>query len=214
MSKALEFDYVAQTILFPIYPVIAEDMLSYTGIRNGRMLDIGCGGGHMGLSVLKAAPELRGILLDKNPEAACIADRRAAEWGLRDRTVVVVGDVQQLPLPDGSIDLAVSRGSLPFWENLEKAFSEILRVLAPGGMAYLGGGMGNKELAESVEKKMREFNPDWPCCVRRKSNGLGADDYRIALQKLGAEFEILEGERQGKWTVIFKNSLERRDRKI
>ena len=96
----------------------------------------------MGLSVLKAAPGLRGVLLDKNPEAVSIAERRAAEWGLRDRTVAVVGDVQQIPLADGSIDLAVSRGSLPFWENLEQAFSEILRVLAPGGMAYLGGGMG------------------------------------------------------------------------
>jgi len=204
MSSAYEFDHVAQEILFPIYSVIADDMLACTNIRNGRMLDIGCGGGHMGLSVLKAAPGLRGVLLDKNPEAVSIAERRAAEWGLRDRTVAVVGDVQQIPLADGSIDLAVSRGSLPFWENLEQAFSEILRVLAPGGMAYLGGGMGNAELARTVEQKMREFNPDWPGCIRRKSNGLGADDYRTVLEKLGAEFEIVESDSKGKWTILCK----------
>ena len=204
MSSAYEFDYVAQEILFPIYSVIADDMLSYTGVREGRMLDVGCGGGHMGLSVLKAAPGLRGILLDKNPEAVSIAERRAAEWGLRDRTVAVVGDVQQIPLADASIDLAVSRGSLPFWTDLEKAFSEILRVLAPGGMAYLGGGMGNEELARTVERKMREFNPDWPGCIHRKSNGLTADDYRLILEKLGAKFEILESDSKGKWTIICK----------
>ena len=204
MSSAYEFDYVAQEILFPIYSVIADDMLSYTGVREGRMLDVGCGGGHMGLSVLKAAPGLRGILLDKNPEAVSIAERRAAEWGLRDRTVAVVGAVQQIPLADASIDLAVSRGSLPFWTNLEKAFSEILRVLAPGGMAYLGGGMGNEELARTVERKMREFNPDWPGCIHRKSNGLTADDYRLILEKLGAKFEILESDSKGKWTIICK----------
>jgi len=207
MSSAYEFDYVAQEILFPIYPVIADDMLRYTGVREGRMLDVGCGGGHMGLSVLKAAPGLRGILLDKNPEAVAIAERRAAEWGLRDRAVAVVGDVQQIPLADASIDLAVSRGSLPFWKDLEKAFSEILRVLAPGGMAYLGGGMGNEELARTVECKMREFNPDWPGCIRRKSNGLNADDYRVVLEKLGAEFEILESESKGKWTIICKRQV-------
>lgn len=207
MGNAREFDYIAQTIMFPIYSVIAEDMLNDTGIREERMLDIGCGGGHMGLSVLKAAPNLRGVLLDKNPEAAAIAEQRSAAWGLRDRSVVVIGDVQQIPLPDGSIDLAVSRGSLPFWEDLEKAFSEILRVLTLGGMAYLGGGMGNKELAESVEKKMKEFNPDWPGCVHRKSNGFGADDYRTVLNKLGAQFEILESESKGKWTVICKKQV-------
>jgi ubiquinone/menaquinone biosynthesis C-methylase UbiE len=210
MGSAAEFDRVAQEIMFPIYSVIAEDMLNRTGIREGRLLDIGCGGGHMGLSVLKAAPKLRGILLDKNPEAAAIADRRSAEWGLRDRTAVVIGDVQQLPLPDGSIDLAISRGSMPFWQDLEKAFSEILRVLAPGGMAYLGGGMGNKELAESIEKKMRAFNPDWPACVRRKSNGLGAEDYRAILRRLGAPFEVLESESKGKWTILCKKQSEGR----
>lgn len=168
------------------------------------MLDIGCGGGHMGLSVLRAAPGLRGVLLDKNPEAVAIAERRAAEWGLRNRMVAVVGDVARLPLADGSVDLAVSRGSLPFWEDLDRAFSEVLRVLAPGGMAYLGGGMGNPELARSIEQKMREFNPDWPGCVRRKSSGQGVDDYRAALGRLGAEFEILESEGRGKWTVICK----------
>ncbi|MBC7343666.1 MAG: methyltransferase domain-containing protein, partial [Clostridia bacterium] len=33
-----------------------------------------------------------------------------------------------------------------FWENLEKAFKEIHRVLAPGGIAYIGGGFGTSEL--------------------------------------------------------------------
>jgi 2-polyprenyl-3-methyl-5-hydroxy-6-metoxy-1,4-benzoquinol methylase len=54
MSRnAMEFDKIAQEIFFPIYPVIADDILKLTGIRSGRLLDVGSGGGHLGLWVFK-----------------------------------------------------------------------------------------------------------------------------------------------------------------
>lgn len=202
--NAMEFDKIAQEIFFPIYPVIADDILKVTGIRSGRLLDIGSGGGHLGLSVLKAAPGLTGVLLDCDREAVGIADRRACEWGLRHRAIVVRGRAEDIPLADASVDLIVSRGSIHFWDDVEKAFSEIFRVLAPGGMTYIGSGMGGRDLSREITEKMKKVNPDWPGCVRRNSKGHTVDDYRAILEKRGVCFDMIRGEDEGKWTIVCK----------
>lgn len=206
MGNAREFDRIAQEIFFPMYEVIVSDIIDCTKKTSGRMLDLGCGGGHLGLTMLKSAKDMTGILLDSNPEAAAIADQRAGEWGLRSRSFTVVGDVHQIPLPDGSIDLAISRGSIMFWKDTGKAFSEILRVLAPGGRTFIGSGMGNKELGEEITRKMKKMNPDWPDCVHRSSNGHTMEDYRAILTKLGAQFEFINNKNQGKWIIFCKKS--------
>ena len=63
------------------------------------------------------------------------------------------GSVQDIPLEQDTIDLAISRGSVPFWEDLPTAFAEIHRVLAPGGQAYIGGGLGDPKTRALVEKR-------------------------------------------------------------
>lgn len=204
LHNAKEFDKIAQEIFFPIYMVIAEAALAATGKSCGRVLDIGCGGGHLGLSVMKAAPGMTGVLLDIDPEAVVIAERRTADWGLRDRAVAICGNAEALPLADDSVDLIVSRGSIHFWDDVEKAFREIYRVLAPGGKTYIGSGMGNKKLGEDIALKMKARNPDWPACVQRNSKGQSIEDYREIMQRLDMTFEILSGEETGKWTILCK----------
>ena len=70
-AHAYEFDEIAQNVFFPIYEAIARDALASTGIGGGRALDIGCGGGHLGLSLAKLAP-FDVVLLDKDPDAVGI----------------------------------------------------------------------------------------------------------------------------------------------
>lgn len=204
LHNAIEFDKIAQEIFFPIYAVIASDALNRTGITSGRLLDIGCGGGHLGLSVLKAAPDMTGILLDSDPEAIAIADARISDWELRDKAVAVHGKAEAIPLADGSVDLIVSRGSIHFWDDIDAAFSEILRVLASGGATYIGSGMGNKRLSQEIAKKMKIINPEWPGCVHRISKGHSVEDYRAILENHGVNYEILSSEEKGKWTIIVK----------
>lgn len=204
MNHAEDFDWIAENIFFPIYEVIAKDILAYSPIASGRILDLGCGGGHLGLSVLKQEEGLSAVLLDRNPDAATIAERRAAQWGLRQRATPVVADVSRIPLPDGCIDLAVSRGSFGFWPDEALAFSEIFRVLVPGGKAYIGGGFGNRRLKAEIVEKMKTFNPDWPACVHRKTNGFTAEDYGKILSRLGAEFKFVDEEEKGFWILLQK----------
>ena len=40
-----DYDEIADNIFFPIYDRIAEQIIDATDVRNGKMLDIGCGGG-------------------------------------------------------------------------------------------------------------------------------------------------------------------------
>ncbi|QNK40877.1 class I SAM-dependent methyltransferase [Caproicibacter fermentans] len=204
MNHAEDFDCIAENIFFPIYEVIAKDILAYSKITSGRILDLGCGGGHLGLSVLKQEKGLSAVLLDRNPDAAAIAEHRAAQWGLRQRATPIVADVSRIPLPDGSVDLAVSRGSFGFWPDEGLAFSEILRVLSPGGKAYIGGGFGNLDLKRKIVKKMKTVSPDWPECVHRKTNGFTAEDYGKILSGLGAEFEFIDNEEKGFWILLQK----------
>ncbi len=210
-GNAFEFDDIAQNIFFPIYSAIARDIAKTTGKKYGRVLDLGCGGGHLGLSVLKETG-MTAVLLDKNPDAVGIAHRRAADWSLSDRATAVVGDAMAIPLPDGSVDLAVSRGSVGFWEDEELAFSEILRVLAPGGMTWIGGGLGNGDLKKEITAKMKMRNPAWPECLKEITNGWGASEYGKLLDGLcdraddrnAFAYEIIDEEDRGMWIVIAK----------
>ena len=71
-GEKFPFDFIAEYIFYPIYPVIAQDILERTGIRQGCMVDIGCGGGHLGMALLEQS-RLTGIFVDVNDAALDLA---------------------------------------------------------------------------------------------------------------------------------------------
>jgi ubiquinone/menaquinone biosynthesis C-methylase UbiE len=202
-GAAFEFDYIAQHIFLPIYEVIADDAIAKTGSTEGLLLDIGCGGGHLGLTLLKKTRH-SALLADINREALALAEKRAAEWGLSDRATAVYQDVHCMSLPDGCADLIVSRSSYGFWEDKEKAFCEIYRVLAKGGATYIGGGMGNDEVAAPVREKMRRHNPDWPDNLNRAGKKTPNAVFAAIFEKHGFDYEITEDESRGRWIILRK----------
>lgn len=127
-----EFDDIAEQVFYPIYDVIAQDLLEETGIVSGSMLDVGCGGGHLGFAVMGKS-DLTGDFVDINATAVRLAEERSKRLGVWERSRFYRADVVSLPFEDQSFDLVISRGSMFFWEDQERAFSEILRVLKPGG---------------------------------------------------------------------------------
>lgn len=179
-SKALEFDYIANEIFSPIYPVIAQQILAYTQSKSGTCLDLGSGGGHLGLAIASQA-EHHIKLLDINPKALAISADRAALQGMTERTDYLHSSVEAIALADNSVDLCVSRGSMWFWPNPQAAFDEILRVLKPGSYAYIGAGFGNLELRTQVDEKMRQFDPTWPAQPKSFQKGHTAPFYRALL---------------------------------
>ena len=105
------------------------------GLSPGEVvLDLGCGGGID--TVLAARGVGRGgrvVAVDLLPEM-CARTRAATEAaGVSDRCEVEAGEMEELPLPDESVDVVISNGVLNLSPRKSRALAEIARVLRPGG---------------------------------------------------------------------------------
>jgi len=90
-------------------------------VRPTRILDAGCGSGDF--AALLTAPDVRCV--DLSPAAVDAARAR----GLR----AEVADIQNLPFPDGSFDVAVANWVLYHVHDRALAIAELARVLTPAG---------------------------------------------------------------------------------
>mmetsp|Transcript_15697 Transcript_15697/g.23082 ORF Transcript_15697/g.23082 Transcript_15697/m.23082 type:complete len:667 (+) Transcript_15697:90-2090(+) len=69
-----------------------------------------------------------------------------------------LADMENIPLPDNCIDVVISNGAFCLAPNKRKAFSEIFRVLKPGGrMSICTSTLKGKDLEPGV---------NWPLCMR------------------------------------------------
>jgi len=149
-GEAAQFNRFARDVFKEVYPSVAKQILNDYNIHTGLCLDIGCGPGYLAMEVAKRS-SLKVIGVDIDPEAVQIARKNIKLEKLTDRIAVVQGDVHQLRFADDTYDLIISRGSFIFWENTLQAFREIYRVLKPGGVAFIGGGMGRAIAPEQKE---------------------------------------------------------------
>ena len=210
-EKAESYDRIAREIFAPVYPLLAEKAIRRTGIRSGRLLDIGCGGGYLGMAVMERG-DFEGSFLDVNEETLLLAEQHLRDRGWKGQTVT--GDVQAMPFASQSFDLVVSRGSMPFWENQELALREIWRILKPDGRAYIGVGYGSPELREQVRRalKLKDGAPGGPRS-RGKDTYMYPDNapYERILKELGAFFRIIDGADggtdEGRWFLFGRQPL-------
>ena len=66
------------------------------------------------------------------PEMLVKARAAAAEMGASN-VEFVEGEVERLPFPDGSFDVVISNGVIDLIPDKDAVFSELFRVLRPGG---------------------------------------------------------------------------------
>ncbi|MBN1545169.1 MAG: class I SAM-dependent methyltransferase [Syntrophaceae bacterium] len=203
MNDVVQYDRIAREVFAPVYPVIAEQIRTRTGITHGVCLDIGTGGGYLGLA-LAWITDLEFYLMDKSAEMLEIAYTNVVGSGLQERVRIMQGDVHDIPHNNGSIDLVISRGSLFFWENKAKAFAEIYRVLAPGGKAYIGGGMGTGELFAKIQAEMAKRHREFPLDKKNERFADHREDYRRALAEAGIESYTTTRGEEGSWIRINK----------
>jgi SAM-dependent methyltransferase/accessory colonization factor AcfC len=150
-SDVAGYDAGAAPHFQKVYENICRQVIDDYHIVQGVALDIGCGPGQMAVALARMT-KLHVIGIDIEPEAVELAQRHAQEAGLADRCGFVCADAHSLPFPDDYADLIVSRGTLPFLRDQALAIREVYRVLKPGGVAFLGGGMGRYTPAEEARK--------------------------------------------------------------
>jgi SAM-dependent methyltransferase len=95
-----------------------------------RVLDLGCGGGHVSFKVAPGAREV--VAYDLSAEMLGVVAKAAAERGLTN-LVTRQGVVERLPFEDQSFDYVLSRFSAHHWQDVEAALREAARVLKAGG---------------------------------------------------------------------------------
>jgi len=119
-------------------------------VAGERVIDLGCGAG---IDTLLAArlvsPGGRAIGLDTLPEMLEQGEANAREGG-----VVNVGwlrgELESIPMPDTSVDVAISNGVFNLSPRKGRAMSEIFRVLRSGGRISLADIVLDEELPPEV----------------------------------------------------------------
>lgn len=104
--------------------------------KNKKCLDAGCGGGRYLVALSRlGASEVRGI--DISGPAVVAANERLKERDLDRRSQAIQASVLEIPYPDNYFDYVVSSGVIHHTPDPRKAFSELTRVLKPGGIFFL-----------------------------------------------------------------------------
>ena len=111
----------------------------YAFLQPGEVvLDIGSGAGiDTILAARRVGPEGKAIGLDIVPEMSERARAHAAEAGVDAWTEFRLGEMEQIPLPDASVDAVISNGVLNLSARKSRALAEIFRVLKHGGRISL-----------------------------------------------------------------------------
>ncbi|MDQ3980283.1 MAG: methyltransferase domain-containing protein [Actinomycetota bacterium] len=107
----------------------------HAGLREGEVvLDVGCGGGIDTILAARAVgPGGRAIGLDLLEEMCDRAREAANAAGVAGWSEFHQGQMEDIPLPEGAVDVVISNGVLNLSARKARALAEIYRVLRPGG---------------------------------------------------------------------------------
>jgi arsenite methyltransferase len=101
--------------------------------RGERVLDLGSGAGTDSLVAAQmVGPEGRVTGIDMTPEMLAKARAAAAEMGATN-VVFLEAEAEELPFADASFDVVISNGVIDLIPDKDAVFSELFRVLEPGG---------------------------------------------------------------------------------
>jgi arsenite methyltransferase len=102
-----------------------------------RVLDLGCGAGTDSLVAAQMVGPEGGVSgIDMTPEMLSKARRAAEEMGAQN-VEFLEGEAERLSFPDESFDVVISNGVIDLVPDKDAVFSELHRVLKPGGRVQL-----------------------------------------------------------------------------
>lgn len=116
------------------------------------VLDVGCGAGIDTILAARAVgPTGRAIGLDLLEEMCERARGHAQEAGVAEWTEFVRGEMEDIPLPDSSVDVVISNGVINLSPRKSRVLAEIRRVLRPGGRLSVADLTVNDELPTELQ---------------------------------------------------------------
>ena len=121
------------------------------------VLDLGSGGGaDVLISARRVGTSGRAIGLDMTDEMLELARANAAEAGV-ENVEFIKGYIEDIPLPDGSVDVVVSNCVLNLSGDKAKVLTEAARVLKPGGRFAVSDVIASPDMDEATRADMAAY---------------------------------------------------------
>lgn len=149
----------------------ADDAFHYTETRllewlatradgSPHVVDLGCGVGGS-LRYLAAHTGMTGTGLTLSPVQARIGTDRCEAAGLADSVRCLCGDFNAVPLPDRSADAVMAIESFVHGATPATFFSEVARLLRPGGRLFLCDDFRSAGAPASAHRSLARFEQGW-----------------------------------------------------
>jgi ubiquinone/menaquinone biosynthesis C-methylase UbiE len=153
--------------------------IALASLREGEtVLDLGSGGGFdCFLAADKVGKKGRVIGIDMTPEMIDKA-RENAEKGKYENVEFRLGEIENLPAADNSVDIIISNCVINLAPDKKNVFKEAYRVLKPGGRLMISDIVLQKELPDSIKSSIEAYVG----CV---SGAVMKDEYIEAIKEAG-----------------------------
>jgi len=146
--------------------------------RGETVLDLGSGGGiDVLLSAKRVSPGGRAYGVDMTEEMLELANRNREQAGVANATFLK-GSIDNIPLPDASVDVVISNCVINLAEDKGAVIKEAFRVLRPGGRLAVADMVELEPLSPALKKRL----DSWAGCI---SGTIPMDEYRVALVDAG-----------------------------
>jgi arsenite methyltransferase len=144
------------------------------------VLDLGSGGGiDVLLSAKRVGPTGFAYGLDMTDEMLALAERNRLERGV-DNVRFLKGHIEQVPLPDASVDVVISNCVINLSGDKPRVLREAFRVLKPGGRFAVSDVVVQGELPAALRQSMELYVG----CI---AGALEETTYRTLLAEAGFE---------------------------
>jgi SAM-dependent methyltransferase len=142
------------------------------------VLDLGSGGGiDVLLSAKRVGPTGRAYGVDMTDEMLDLARRNAADAGVTN-VEFLRGDIEDVPLPDASIDVVISNCVINLSVDKPAVFAEMRRLLRPGGRV----GVSDVVAEDRLSAAERAERGDHAGCI---AGALSVSEYESQLAAAG-----------------------------
>lgn len=153
--------------------------VALASLKTGEVvLDLGSGSGFdCFLAAKKVGPKGRVIGVDMTAEMIEKARANAAQGGY-ENVDFRLGEIEHLPVPDGSADVIISNCVINLAPDKEQVFREAFRTLKPGGRLMISDLVLLKELPRPIKDSVEAY-------VGCLAGAIAKEDYLAAIERAG-----------------------------
>jgi ubiquinone/menaquinone biosynthesis C-methylase UbiE len=162
--------------------------IALANLKEGEtVLDLGSGAGFDAFLASKIVGKSGKVIgVDMTPEMIARAKKNAIKGGYKN-VEFKLGEIEDLPIEDNSIDAIISNCVINLSPDKEKVFQEIFRVLKKGGRFIVSDIVLSRPLPEKLRKSMAAYT----ACI---AGAVSKEEYLIFMGKAGFKKVKIVGE--------------------